>query len=130
MEKPGVMKPEEDAVGQMLWAYYKGKEVFEIWERNDGYISASPNEPKNFSEYEDWLPYEKRAIEFAKGRVLDIGCGAGRHSLYLQKRGFDVLGIDSSPLAIKVCKLRGLKKARSCQSKTQISSRALLIQLS
>jgi 2-polyprenyl-3-methyl-5-hydroxy-6-metoxy-1,4-benzoquinol methylase len=51
-------------------------------------------------------------MEFVKGRVLDIGCGAGRHSLYLQKRGFDVLGIDSSPLAIKVCKLRGLKQAK------------------
>ena len=51
-------------------------------------------------------------MEFVKGRVLDIGCGAGRHSLYLQNRGFDVLGIDNSPLAIKVCKLRGLKKAR------------------
>jgi SAM-dependent methyltransferase len=51
-------------------------------------------------------------MEFVKGRVLDIGCGAGRHSLYLQKMGFDVLGIDSSPLAIKVCKLRGLKRAR------------------
>jgi len=51
-------------------------------------------------------------MEFVKGRVLDIGCGAGRHSLYLQKKGFDVLGIDSSPLAIKVCKLRGLEKAK------------------
>ena len=51
-------------------------------------------------------------MEFVKGRVLDIGCGAGRHSLYLQKMGFDVLGIDSSPLAIKVCKLRGLKQAK------------------
>jgi len=51
-------------------------------------------------------------MEFVKGRVLDIGCGAGRHSLYLQRKGFDVLGIDISPLAIKVCKLRGLKKAK------------------
>ena len=51
-------------------------------------------------------------MDLAKGRVLDIGCGAGRHSLYLQKRGFDVLGIDNSPLAIKVSKLRGLKKAK------------------
>ncbi len=65
-----------------------------------------------FSEYEDWNPVEKRAMELVKGRVLDIGCGAGRHSLYLQKRGFDVLGIDNSPLAIKVCKLRGLKRAK------------------
>ena len=46
-----------------------------------------------------------------RSRVLDIGCGAGRHSIYLQEKGYDVTGIDKSPLAIKVCKLRGLKKA-------------------
>lgn len=42
---------------------------------------------------------------------MDVGCGAGRHSLYLQEKGFDILGIDISPLAIEVCKLRGLRKA-------------------
>jgi SAM-dependent methyltransferase len=51
-------------------------------------------------------------MQFAKGRVLDIGCGAGRHSLYLQGRGFDVLGIDVSPLVLKVCRERGLKKLK------------------
>ena len=51
-------------------------------------------------------------MEFVKGRVLDIGCGAGRHSLYLHEKGFDVLGIDNFPLAVKVCSLRGLKKAQ------------------
>ncbi|MFB0502311.1 MAG: class I SAM-dependent methyltransferase [Candidatus Bathyarchaeia archaeon] len=50
-------------------------------------------------------------MELAKGRVLDVGCGAGRHSLYLQETGLDVLGIDISPLAIKICMLRGLRKA-------------------
>ncbi|MFX1598920.1 MAG: class I SAM-dependent methyltransferase, partial [Promethearchaeota archaeon] len=54
----------------------------------------------------------KKAMEFVKGRVLDIACGVGRHSLYLQKKGFDVLGIDRSPLAIKISRLRGLKKAK------------------
>ena len=107
------MKPEEDAYGQEIWAYYKGREIFEIWERDDGYISVSTHGPKiYFSEYEDWALHEKRAMDFVEGRVLDIGCGAGRHSLYLQKKGFDVLGIDNSPLAIKVCRLRGLKKAK------------------
>ncbi len=105
------LKPEEDAFGQLIWAYYQGKEVFEVWERNDGYISVDL--PKTyFSEYEDWALHHKQAMEFVKGRVLDIGCGAGRHSFYLQKNGFDVLGIDNSPLAVKVCKLRGLKKAK------------------
>jgi SAM-dependent methyltransferase len=48
---------------------------------------------------------------YVQGKVLDIGCGAGRHSLYLQSRDFDVLAIDNSPLAIEVSKLRGVKKA-------------------
>lgn len=111
MRKIKKLKPEEDAYGQEIWAYYKGREVFEIVERDDGYINASSSPKMYFSEYENWPIHEKRAMELVKGRVLDIGCGAGRHSLYLQKKSFDVLGIDNSPLAIKVCKLRGLKKA-------------------
>ncbi len=105
------MKPEEDAYGQEIWAYYSGEKIFEIVERDDGYIDVGPNLKVYFSSYEDWPPHEKKAMEFVKGRVLDVGCGAGRHSLYLQEKGLDVLGIDISPLAVKVCKLRGLKKA-------------------
>jgi 2-polyprenyl-3-methyl-5-hydroxy-6-metoxy-1,4-benzoquinol methylase len=56
------------------------------------------------------MPDEKKAIDYAKGRVLDVGCGAGRHILYLQKKGLKVLGIDQSPLAVNMCKLRGAKK--------------------
>ncbi len=44
-----------------------------------------------------------------KGRVLDIGCGPGRHSLWLQERGFDVVAIDISPLVVRVAKARGVK---------------------
>ena len=105
------MPPEEDAYGQEMWAYYNGERSFEIIERDDGYIDIGPETSVYFSSYEDWSPHEKKAMEFVKGRVLDVGCGAGRHSLYLQEKGFDVLGIDISPLAIKVCKLRGLRKA-------------------
>lgn len=102
---------EEDAYGQMLWTYYEGEEVYEIAERDDGYISASPLPKIYFSEYEKWPSIEREAMAFIKGKVLDVGCGAGRHSLYLQKKGFDVIGIDSSPLAVKVCRLRGVEKA-------------------
>jgi cyclopropane fatty-acyl-phospholipid synthase-like methyltransferase len=52
-------------------------------------------------------------MRFVRGKVLDVGCGAGRVALYLQKKGFDVLGIDLSPLAVRVCKLRGLKRVRA-----------------
>lgn len=107
------LKPKEDAYGQEIWACYEGREVHEIVERDDGYIDASPQGPKiYFSNYENWSPHQKKAMNYVKGRVLDIGCGAGRHSLHLQKKSHDVLGIDNSPLAIKICKLRGLKKAK------------------
>jgi len=107
------LKPEEDAYGQEILTYYEGREVSEIVERDDGYFDAIVYGPKMyFSDYDEWNSIQKRAMDFVNGRVLDIGCGAGRHSLYLQKKGFDVLGIDNSPLAIKVCKLRGLKKTK------------------
>lgn len=55
---------------------------------------------------------EQKALEIAKGKVLDIGCGAGSHSLYLQnERGLDVTAIDISEKAIETCQLRGIKKA-------------------
>lgn len=107
-----VLKPEEDAYGQEIWAFYQGKEVSEIVERDDCYIVSSPYGPKNYSKYDDWASYHQRAMDFVIGRVLDVGCGAGRHSLYLQRKGFDVFGIDNSPLAIKVAELRGLKKIK------------------
>jgi SAM-dependent methyltransferase len=105
------LRHEEDAFGQALCAAYKGDEVFEVLERDDGFVDSMSTK-EYFSDYEAWSPIEQKAMQFVKGRVLDVGCGAGRHSLYLQEKGFDVVGIDISPLAIKVCRLRGLKKTR------------------
>ena len=103
-----------DAYGEQLWSYFKtGEPRSEIIERDDGMLSLGVYGPKlYFSEYRNWNRIEKEAMKYVRGRVLDIGCGAGRHSLYLQSKGFDVTGIDNSPLAIKVARLRGLKKAR------------------
>jgi len=35
-------------------------------------------------------------------KVLDLGCGSGRHTVYLAKHGFDVYGIDVAPRGIKI----------------------------
>jgi 2-polyprenyl-3-methyl-5-hydroxy-6-metoxy-1,4-benzoquinol methylase len=103
--------PEEDAYGQAMLAHYKGEQSFEIVELDDGYFSVSGGAPTYFSEYSNWHPLEQQAMTYVRGRVLDIGCGAGRHALYLQQQGHDVTGIDASPLAIHVSQLRGLHKA-------------------
>jgi len=111
------MKPEKDAYGQQIWDYLNGKktygkEAYEIIERDDGSMGLSSGAPAYFQDFKNWPKHQKQAIKFAKGKVLDIGAGAGRVSLYLQKRGFDVVAIDNSPLAIKVCKKRGVKKTK------------------
>ena len=106
------MIPNKDAYGQEILAYFKGKKVPEIIERDDGHIDLSGGPEIYFSKYKEWHYHEKKALKFVKGRVLDVGCGAGRISLYLQNKGFDVVGIDNSPLAAKVCKQRGFKKVK------------------
>ncbi|MBP6557490.1 MAG: class I SAM-dependent methyltransferase [Flavobacterium sp.] len=65
-----------------------------------------------FRSYNDMPKLEKKALQLAKGKILDVGCGAGSHSLYLQQKGFDVTAIDISTNAIKACQLRGVKNAR------------------
>lgn len=65
-----------------------------------------------FRSYKDMPKLEQKALQLAKGKVLDVGCGAGSHALYLQNdKKLDVKAIDISENAIKACKLRGLKNA-------------------
>jgi len=106
------MESDKDAYGKFLLAELKaGSPSAEIIERDDGYVDLGSENGLYFTKYEDWPEAEQKAIAHAAGRVLDIGCGAGRHSLYLQEKGFDVTGIDNAPGAIEVCRARGLKKA-------------------
>jgi len=105
------MNLNKDAYGHEMLAYYNEKNSYEIIEREDGYIDISSGAPSYFKEYKDWKKHEKAAVKLVKGKVLDVGAGVGRISLYLQHKGHDVTAIDNSSLAIKVCKLRGVKKA-------------------
>lgn len=65
-----------------------------------------------FRSYNEMPKLEQKALQLANGKVLDVGCGAGSHSLTLQNdRNLDVTSIDISPNAIRACELRGLKNA-------------------
>jgi len=66
-----------------------------------------------FRSYNEMPAIEQKALQLAFGKTLDVGCGAGSHSLSLQNdRNLDVTSIDISEKAIETCKLRGVKNAK------------------
>ena len=104
----------------MDWA--RGGTAPEIIERDDGFMDLSVGHELYVAEFKDWPLSERRSMRYVRGRVLDVGCGAGRVTLYLQRRGFDVVGLDASPLAVRSARLRGVKKAW-CLSIDELSKR-------
>ncbi len=66
-----------------------------------------------FRSYDEMPKIEQKALQLAAGKILDVGCGAGSHSLSLQNdRNLDVVSIDISEKAIETCRLRGLENAQ------------------
>ena len=63
-----------------------------------------------FRKYEEMPIIEQKALEMTRGKVLDVGAGAGCHSLVLQERGLDVTAIDISPLSVETMRQRGVGK--------------------
>lgn len=53
---------------------------------------------------------ERRALQLCRGRVLDVGAGAGCHSLVLQQRGFYVTALERSALSADTMRQRGIRQ--------------------
>lgn len=79
----------------------------EITERDDGYISAA-DALRYFTPVDDLSELDQTAVALARGRILDVGTGAGRHALALQQQGKDVMGLDPSAGAVEVARQRGV----------------------
>src|SRR3954447_4841009 len=101
-----------DIYGAELADVLAGRSAFEVVERDDGLliVADARYQTAPFRQWSD--PLERRAMRFVRGRVLDVGCGAGRVCLHLQNRGMEVVGIDRSPGAIACARQRGVRDAR------------------
>ena len=99
-----------------------GKAIFDFYTNNspeDIITETSISEEDEmsveylFRTYKDMPKIEQKALQLAKGKILDVGCGAGSHALSLQnERNLDVTAIDISEKAIETCLLRGIKNAK------------------
>ena len=97
-----------DLLGKALWDYHTGKYTEDLMtETNISEADALPL-PYLFRTFDEMPALEQTALKLAQGKILDVGCGAGCHGLYLQEQGFEVTGIDTSFGAVQLCKDRGL----------------------
>lgn len=102
----------KDLMGKAIWDYFYDHSPEDL--QTETSISELDVLPvaylfRNFAEMN---VLEQKALKLAEGKVLDVGCGAGSHSLYLQnERKLEVTGLDVSPKSIEICRQRGLQNA-------------------
>lgn len=106
------MKKEIVLPGEAILDYHRGNSGHLIGLQ----INGSPDEPMDpaifFRTFNKMKKYEKLALGNCKGRILDVGAGAGCHSLVLAKRHFEVSAVESCESAATVAKERGVKDVR------------------
>ncbi|PQV48194.1 methyltransferase family protein [Jejuia pallidilutea] len=98
----------KDLFGQALLDYHNGNYTEDIITSTSISGEDILPLPYLFRDFNEMPNLEQKALKLAKGNVLDVGCGSGSHSLYLQKNGLDVKGIDISKGAIDVARKRGV----------------------
>ena len=102
----------KDLMGRAIWDYYYQENPEDLQTETSiselDYLLVS----YLFRDYQEMNALEKKALDSSFGKVLDVGSGAGSHSLYLQnERKLEVTALDISPKSIEVCKARGVKNA-------------------
>lgn len=98
-----------DVFGRALLDWARGSTVPEIVEREDGFTQSGAGPEVYLAATRDWPAAERLALRLMRGKVLDVGCGAGRVALALQDRGVDVVGLDWSARAVEAARICGVR---------------------
>lgn len=100
---------EKDIIGQAILNYQKdgADTIIELW--IDGELDAAMQASYFFRSFEQMNALEREALTLAQGRVLDVGAGAGCHSLELQKKDLDLVSLELSDHACWVMEQRGVR---------------------
>ena len=98
----------DDAFGQMVLDFHRDDLTERPRYRRDDDDVTEAHLTGYFEPPSAWHPVEQDLFSAVTGRVLDAGCGVGRHTLPLQERGHSVLSVDRSPGAVAVARERGV----------------------
>ncbi len=99
----------KDVLGDALSDHYHQTSTGKLWVHN----TYGPKEEMPVDVYframEDMPELEWIALQNCKGKILDIGAGAGSHALALQQIGLEITALDISPKAANIMALRGVR---------------------
>lgn len=99
-----------DLPGQAIHEYYFEKSKRALFVHDSFGPKVRMPVSLYFREFSQMPELEKKALKLCRGKVLDVGSGAGSHALELQKRGLEVVALEISPASCEVMKARGVKK--------------------
>ena len=105
------MKKNADPMGKVIADYWKNGTAGRLSVFSPMFEEDEIPVKTLFRDEDEMPEIERKALGMARGKTLDVGAGAGCHSLILQKRGIDVTAIDISPLSVETMIARGVKKA-------------------
>ncbi len=98
----------EDPMGAAIRDYFRQGKSAQLKVLSSLFDDDEMPVPHLFRSYDEMPALEQRALDEARGKVLDVGAGAGCHALALQERGLDVTAVDISPLSCETMKERGV----------------------
>ena len=109
-----VLKRHQDPIGRAVLDYLHGITGDAILVRTDIAEDETLSPAYFFRTFEEMPVQEQEALKRCKGRILDVGAGAGAHSIWLNNNGLEVVSIDISPFSCDTMKERGLKEVHCC----------------
>ena len=97
-----VLKKHQDPIGQAVWDYHNGIRGESILVKMNIAEDEELSPAYFFRTFEQMPIQEQEALKRCSGKILDVGAGAGVHSIWLQNQGFDVDSLDISPLSCEI----------------------------
>lgn len=106
------MKSEKDPMGAAIADFWKNGVAGRLRVFSPDFDEDEMPVDDLFRTFDEMPKLEQTALRLARGRVLDVGAGAGCHSLALQDMGHNVTAIDISPLSVQTMQAQGVLDAR------------------
>lgn len=106
-----ILSKDKDPMGAAILDYQKSERVGRLRVLSSMFEEDEMPVKHLFRKVEEMPMLEQKALQLTKGRVLDVGAGAGCHALALQAQSIAVKAIDISPLSCEAMELRGVMDA-------------------